>query len=106
MATIQAPEKPLKVELVCPSEKQIIGEIPVNPQGDLSTITVRRSIRFRDKWKPKGDYLDRLQDGITLPCPRCFSFLNLKHPGASVEDALKENLRLTLGHSRFAGSKP
>ena len=106
MATIQVPEKPAKVELVCPSEKKVIGEIPVNPSGALSSVEVRRSVRFLYRWKPREEYFDSLKDGATLQCPRCFSFLNLKHPGSSVEDALKENLRLTLGHSRFVGSKP
>lgn len=95
-------EKVNTIELVCPSERAVVGFMPVKPGQQITDHVARTTIRFKKKWTPKEDYQSGYKDGLRLRCPRCSSELYFKNPEASMEDAIKEKLPLIIGGSKFA----
>lgn len=91
------------VELVCASEKVVIGRLVAESGLRITAKSAVRYTVFNDKWKPVDEKWAQAQtDGATLRCTRCSSELYLKALNDSLETALAVKMALTLGGSKIA----
>ena len=91
------------LELVCSSEKKVIGSINGESGMRLSAEVIQKILTLKPPWTDnQKDWDKSVTDGQPLQCTRCWSALYMKTPEDSLTAALDTKLGLILGGARIA----
>lgn len=89
---------PIKVQFICPAEREVIGTLAVEPGETVTAEMIREYMDGAEGWREEARALRAsVADNSYMMCPRCESMIMLGLDGQEMDAVIEDRFVVLVG---------